>query len=61
MEKQEKAFKELKKRFTEEPVLVTPDLDKKNKNGDRCIRLCNGGSIIDGMWGWVVETSSIPF
>ena len=28
-EKQEKAFKELKKRFTEEPVLVAPDLDKK--------------------------------
>jgi len=28
-EKQEKAFKELKRRFTEEPVLVAPDLDKK--------------------------------
>jgi len=29
MERQEKAFKELKKRFTKEPVLVTPDLDKR--------------------------------
>ena len=28
-ERQEKAFEELKKRFTEEPVLVAPDLDKK--------------------------------
>ena len=28
-EKQEKAFRELKKRFTEEPVLAAPDLDKK--------------------------------
>ena len=28
-EKQQKAFEELKKRFTTEPVLVTPDLDKK--------------------------------
>ena len=28
-EKQEKAFGELKKRFTEEPVLAAPDLDKK--------------------------------
>ena len=28
-EKQGKAFEELKRRFTEEPVLVTPDLDKK--------------------------------
>jgi len=28
-EKQEKAFKELKKRFTKEPVLAAPDLDKK--------------------------------
>ena len=27
--KQEKAFGELKKRFTEELVLVAPDLDKK--------------------------------
>jgi len=29
MERQEEAFKELKKRFTEEPVLVAPDIDKK--------------------------------
>ena len=29
MEKQGKAFEELKRRFTEELVLATPDLDKK--------------------------------
>ena len=28
-EKQKKVFKKLKKRFTEEPVLAAPDLDKK--------------------------------
>jgi len=28
-EKQEEAFRELKKRFTKEPVLAVPDLDKK--------------------------------
>ena len=28
-EKQKRAFRELKKRFTEEPVLAAPDLDKK--------------------------------
>jgi len=28
-EKQERAFKELKKRFTQGPVLAVPDLDKK--------------------------------
>jgi len=28
-EKQEKTFKELKEKFTKEPVLATPDLDKK--------------------------------
>jgi len=27
--KQERAFRELKKKFTEEPVLAAPDLDKK--------------------------------
>ena len=29
MEKQEEAFEELKKRFTQKPVLAVPDLDKK--------------------------------
>ena len=29
MEKEERAFKELKERFTKEPVLVAPDIDKK--------------------------------
>jgi len=29
MEKQKEAFKELKERFTKEPVLAAPDLDKK--------------------------------
>ena len=29
IEKQERAFKELKKRFMQKPVLVAPDLDKK--------------------------------
>ena len=28
-EKQEETFEELKKRFTEEPVLAAPDIDKK--------------------------------
>jgi len=61
MEKQEEAFKELKKRFTEEPVLAAPDIDKKNEDGGRCIRLCNRRSIVDGVWGWTVEASSLPF
>jgi len=30
-EKQEKAFGELKEKFTKEPVLAVPDLDKKMK------------------------------
>ena len=60
-DRQEEAFRELKKRFTEEPVLAAPDIDKKNEDGGRCIRLCNGRGTINGMWGWFVETSSFPF
>jgi len=33
MDKQEEAFKILKEKFTKEPVLVAPDLDKKNEDG----------------------------
>jgi len=46
-EKQEKAFEELKKRFMQEPVLATPDLDKKNEDGDGCFRLRYGRCVID--------------
>ena len=33
MEKQEEAFRELKKMFTKESVLAALDLDKKNEDG----------------------------
>ena len=47
-EKQEEAFEELKKRFTQEPVLAVPDLDKKNEDRGGCFILCNGKSTVDG-------------
>ena len=47
-EREEKAFKEFKERFTKKPVLVAPDIDKK-EDGSKCIGLRNGGSIVDGM------------
>ena len=40
-EKQEEAFRVLKEKFTKELVLAAPDLDKKNENRSRCIRLRN--------------------
>ena len=46
MEKQEEAFRELKERFIKEPVLATPDLDKKNENKSECIRLCDKRNVI---------------
>ena len=46
MERQEKAFKELKEKFTKEPVLAVLDLDKKNKDGSECIRLHNRRCLI---------------
>ena len=42
-------FKELKKRFTKKLVLAALDLDKKNEDRSRCIRLCNGRSVIYGV------------
>ena len=59
-EKQEKAFRELKKRFTKEPVLAAPDIDKKNEDGSRCIGLCYRRGVIDGVQRWIMETSDIP-
>jgi len=61
MEKQEKAFKELKERFTKEPVLAAPDLDIKNEDGSGCIGLCYRRGVIDGVRRWIMETSGIPF
>ena len=45
-ERQKKAFRELKEKFTQEPVLAAPDLDIKNENGSRYIGLCYGRSVI---------------
>ena len=45
-ERQQKAFEELKERFTTEPVLVAPDLDKKMSRSG-CIRFHNRRSIVD--------------
>ena len=45
-ERQEKAFWELKGRFTKKLVLAAPDLDKKNEDGSRCIKLCNKRSTV---------------
>jgi len=45
-EKQEKVFRKLKERFTKEPVLAAPDLDKKNEDGSGCIRLCDRRGVI---------------
>jgi len=61
MERQEGVFKELKKRFTKEPVLAALDLDKKNEDGSRCIRLCYRRSVVNGVQRWKVETSGISF
>jgi len=51
----EKVGKELKGRFTKEPVLAILDLDKKNKNKSICIRLYKTNKVLsieckDGRW-----------
>jgi len=42
-EKQEEAFKELKKRFTEEPVLAAPNIDKKMRMEVDALDYATGG------------------
>ena len=59
-EKQERAFRELKEKFTKEPILVVLDLDKKNEDGSGCVRLCNRKSVVNRGERWIMETSSIP-
>ena len=53
-ERQEEAFKELKKRFTEEPVLVAPDIDKKMRMEMDASDYATGGVLSmeceDGLW-----------
>ena len=53
-EKQEEAFKKLKKKFTEEPVLVVPDIDKKMRMEVDASDYATGGVLSmecgDGLW-----------
>jgi len=53
-EKQEEVFKELKKRFTEEPVLAAPDIDKKMRMEVDASDYVTGGVLSmeckDGLW-----------
>ena len=54
MEKQEKAFEELKRRFTEEPVLAALDLDKKMRMEADASDYATGGVLSmeceDNLW-----------
>ena len=42
MEKQKEVFRELKEKFIKELVLAILDLDLKNEDGGKCIRLYDG-------------------
>jgi len=60
-EKEEKAFKELKGRFTKEPVLAAPDIDKKMRMEVDASDYATGGVLSmeceDGLWRLVVFLS----
>ena len=62
-ERQEEAFKELKKRFTEEPVLVAPDIDKKMRMEMDASDYATGGVLSmeceDGLWRPVAFLSKL--
>jgi len=54
MEKQDKAFEELKRRFTKEPVLAAPDIDEKMRMEVDASDYATGGVLLieceDGLW-----------
>jgi len=54
MEKQKRAFRELKERFMKEPVLAAPDLDKKMRMEVDASDYATGGVLSmeckDGLW-----------
>ena len=60
-EKQGKAFEELKRSFTEEPVLVAPDIDKKMRMEVDALDYTIGGVLSmecgDGLWRPIVFLS----
>ena len=60
---QEEAFKELKKRFTEKPVLVAPDIDKKMRMEIDASDYATGGVLLmeceDRLWRLVAFLSSV--
>ena len=51
-ERQEKTFKELKKQFTKEPVLIVPDIDKKIR-----MEVDTSDECEDGLWRLVAFLS----
>ena len=60
-EKEERVFRELKERFTKEPVLVAPDIDKKMRMEVDASDYTMGGVLSmecgDGLWRLVVFLS----
>ena len=60
-EREEKAFKELKERFTKDPVLAAPDIDKKMRIEVDALDYAMGGVLSmeceDGLWRLVVFLS----
>jgi len=60
-EREEKVFKELKERFTKEPVLTAPDIDKKMRMEVDALDYATGGVLSmeceDGLWRLVAFLS----
>jgi len=63
MEKEERAFKELKERFTKEPVLAAPDIDKKMRMEVDASDYATGGVLSmeckNGLWRLVAFLSKL--
>ena len=58
-EKTRRSIQEIEEVIHKRTSVSSTRFRQKNKNESRCMRLCNGRCIIDGVQRWKMETSGV--